>query len=371
MKILLDPQIFLWQKFGGVSQLYVELLKYAGKWKEPDIIWPLVYSENLHLKEAGLNPRNIFTGLHQFNFKGTGRMKAMLKAASVRKTKKLLSKGDFDVFFPTYYDPYFLNYLKQRPFVLVVHDMIHEIFPEYFRGDKTTVPNKKLLIEKADKIITNSFHTKRDILCFYPHIPENKIEPVHHAQSIEDPDKAEAVDLPEEFILFVGNREGYKNFTYLVESLAEILKERKTLYLVCAGGSIFSEEEKKTLKKLKIENKVIQKKFRDSELPSFYRAAKVFIFPSLYEGFGIPTLEAMKCGCPVILANSSCFPEIAADAAIYFDPGSSSSLIQALENILEDEDLRSKMIKRGYDRVKEFSWEKTAKGYFSVIKQMI
>ena len=122
------------------------------------------------------------------------------------------------------------------------------------------------------------------------------------------------------------------------------------------------------LEELNISKQIIQKDYKDSELASFYRAAKVFVFPSAYEGFGIPTLEAMKCGCPVILANSSCLPEVGGDAAMYFESGNRSSLADAIERVLNDELLRKELIKKGFRQVNEFSWEKTAEGYFNIIK---
>ena len=125
------------------------------------------------------------------------------------------------------------------------------------------------------------------------------------------------------------------------------------------------------LESLGISNKVIQKNYKDSELASFYKAAKVFVFPSAYEGFGIPTLEAMKCGCPVILADNSCLPEVGGDAVVYFESGNTSSLANAIDRMLKDEILRKEMIQKGFKQVNEFSWEKTAEGYFNIIKQFV
>jgi len=368
----MDPQIFLWQKYGGVSQLFVELLRYAREWNDPEITCPLTFTENIHLIEAGLAPKNVFSGLGRLNFRGTGRVKDFVKSLSIRKTKRLLKDQDFDIFFPSYYDTYFLDYLSSKPLVIVVHDMIHEIFPEYFLNDKTTVPNKKLLIERATRIITNSHCTKNDILRIYPDISEKKIVPVHHAQSIENPGMTtNQIDLPEKYILFVGNRSGYKNFNFMINALTPIFRTKEKLHLVCAGGGSFSAGEKQFISNLGIDKKIIQIDFEDKQLPGYYKNALVFIFPSLYEGFGIPTLEAMKCGCPVILANNSCFPEIAGDAAVYFDPYNSASLVEATTNILNDENLRNNFIEKGYERVSSFSWEKTAKGYFKAISEII
>ena len=368
MKVLLDPQIFLTQRFGGISRLFVEVWKSSVDNKEIDFECPLIYSENYHLTESGLEPKNLFTVLHNWHFKGIGRLKDILKASSIKKTKRKLSTGKFDVFLSTYYDPYFLDHLNGKPFILTVYDMIHELFPEHFTSDTRTISWKKLLIEKADKIVAISKQTKIDILKFYPAISPERIDVVYLSQTIMESGASIADQLPSNYILFVGNRGAYKNFKFFVEVAVPFLRSDSSLYIVCAGGGKLSGKEAEMLEELNISKQIIQKDYKDSELASFYRAAKVFVFPSAYEGFGIPTLEAMKCGCPVILANSSCLPEVGGDAAMYFESGNRSSLADAIERVLNDELLRKELIKKGFRQVNEFSWEKTAEGYFNIIK---
>lgn len=366
--ILLDPQIFLTQKFGGISRLFVELWKNYNKRTEINIDCPLLYSENYHLAESAIGPRNIFNFFHHLHFRGSGRIKDRLKTASINKTVKKLKNGEFDIFLSTYYDTYFLDHLGSKPFILTVYDMIHEVFPEYFVADKTTVRQKKLLIEKANKIIAISEQTKKDILKFYPYISPQKIAVIYLSQSIIDGGVTFVKELPDNYILFVGNRGAYKNFELFAETAVPFLKEDPSLYIVCAGGGKLLDKEIKMLHKLGIWEKVIQANYKDSELAAFYKAAKVFVFPSAYEGFGIPTLEAMKCGCPVILANSSSLPEVGGDAALYFESGNKSSLGDAIREILNNEKLRNELIRKGYLRANEFSWKKTAEKYFNVIK---
>ena len=368
MKVLLDPQIFLVQKFGGISRLFVEVWKGSVENKDIDFECPLLYSENYHLNESGLEPKNVFNVFHNLNFKGTGRIKDLLKSSSINKTKKKLKAQQFDVFLSTYYDTYFLEHLNKKPFILTVYDMIHEIFPEYFTSDTKTIPRKKILIENADKIIAISKQTKKDILKFYPTVSADKIDVVYLSQTIIENGTSIADQLPKNFILFVGNRGAYKNFKLFVETAVPFLKADPTLYIVCAGGGRLLEKEIEMLKELGINERITQKDYKDSELASFYKKAKFFVFPSAYEGFGIPTLEAMKCGCPVILADSSCLPEIGGGAAVYFESGNSSSLANAIDTMLKDQLLRKDLIEKGFRRVQEFSWEKTAEGYFNVIK---
>ena len=369
MKILLDPHIFLTQKFGGISRLFVEIWKSSIDNKEINFDCPLLYSENYHLNESGLEPKNIFNIFHKLNFRGTGRIKDQLKAYSINKARKKLNAGEFDIFLSTYYDPYFLDHIGKKPFILTVYDMIHEIFPEHFVSDTKTIPQKKMLIERADKIIAISKQTKEDILKFYPTVPPDKIDVVYLSQSIIESRALIADQLPINFILFVGNRGAYKNFKLFIETAVSFLKADPSLYIVCAGGGRLLEKESEMLKLLGIDERVIQKNYKDSELASFYKAAKVFVFPSAYEGFGIPTLEAMQCGCPVILADSSCLPEVGGDAVLYFETDNSSSLAHAIDKVFNNEPLKHQLVERGFKQVKNFSWQKTADGYFNVIKK--
>jgi len=350
--------------------LFVEVWKRSVDNKEIDFECPLIYSDNYHLNESGLEPKNIYTVLHDWLFRGIGRVKDVLKGRSINRTKKKLKGQQFDVFLSTYYDPYFLDHIGKKPFILTVYDMIHEIFPDHFVNDTKTVPQKKLLIEKADKIVAISKQTKKDILRFYPNVVPEKIEVVYLSQTIIDNVLPIAGGLPKNFILFVGNRGAYKNFRLFAETTAPFLQADPSLYIVCAGGGNLSDKEIKILEELGIAGKVIQRNYKDSELASFYKAAKVFVFPSAYEGFGIPTLEAMKCGCPVILANSSCLPEVGGDAALYFESDNKDSLANAITKVLSDEKLRKELIVKGYKQVNEFSWDKTAEGYFNVIKSI-
>ena len=368
MKVLLDPQIFLAQKFGGISRLFVEVWKRSLDTDEMHFECPITYSENYHLNESGLEPKNIFTVLHNWHFKGIGRVKDLLKANAVMRTKRKLKAQQFDVFLSTYYDPYFLDLVGKKPFILTVYDMIHEIFPGHFINDTNTISQKKVLIDRADKIIAISKQTKKDILKFYPHTSPEKVEVVYLSQTILNNVLPIPDELPMNYILFVGNRGAYKNFKLLAETAVPYLNHDPSLYIVCAGGGKFTDHEIKMLQDLGIRNQVIQRNYKDSELASFYKGAKIFVFPSAYEGFGIPTLEAMKSGCPVILANSSCLPEVGGNAALYFESDSKDSLATVIEKALNDEYLRKDLIAKGYEQVKKFSWDKTADGYFNVIK---
>jgi glycosyltransferase involved in cell wall biosynthesis len=363
MKILLDPQAYNMQTFGGISRYHTEVLVELQKNPDITIECPIVYSDNLHLKEYGLfdNFRNRMA--HNKMFPKFLRKKLIKKfrKKNIKLTKKALAKQDFDVFVSTYYDPYFLDYIGDKPFVLTLHDMIHDLFPQYFTRDKYTVSRKKLLLEKATRVIAVSENTKKDILEFYPHIDADKIDVVYLSQSIDTVSKVN-VGLPEKYILFVGNRTIYKNFNFFIEAVAPLLHADSNLFVVAAGGNGFEKDEAGLLQKLQISSQVIQQNFEDNELASYYSQAQCFAFPSEYEGFGIPVLEAMACGCPVVLAYHSSFPEVAGDAGVYFELHNGEDLKSKIQNLLEDQTLRQDYSRKGIERAAQFSWKQTAMG---------
>ncbi|WKL48285.1 glycosyltransferase family 1 protein [Flavobacterium pectinovorum] len=362
MKIILDSQAFNYQKYGGVSRYYTEIFSVLSLNPDVDVIIPWFYTKNIYYKESVLyNSRqkkhNFF--LELLSKLGISIRKKSKKLNYARTINEGLSESNFDLFIPTYYDPYFLNYTDNKPFVLTVYDMIHELFPQYFSDADKMATNKLLLIEKATKIIAVSQNTKNDILRLYPHIEEEKIEVVYHGTSINVNEDIR-VDLPSNYILFVGSRADYKNFIFLVNAIKELLKKNSNLYLVCAGGGNFNKAENDFIKEIGLENQIIQKDFEEEELGSFYKNAKCFVFPSLYEGFGIPVLESMACGCPVVLGNHSSFPEVAGNAGVYFDVNSKEDLKNKINDLLENDALRANFGVKGLEQSKKFNWENAA-----------
>ena len=237
--------------------------------------------------------------------------------------------------------------------------MIHEIFPENFSKKDRTRELKKELAFKAERIIAISESTKNDIIKFYPNLDPEKIDVVYHGNPFE---KAEltfsASEKKESYILFTGQRGGYKNFTLFVKAVAPLLK-KYNLKLKCTGRS-FCKEELEMFDALEISDRCECTFASDDELKKLYANALVFAFPSLYEGFGFPILEAFSCGCPIALSGASCFPEIAGDAAVYFDPNSETDIQNKIENIITSESARRELIKKGFERKKNFSWQKCA-----------
>jgi glycosyltransferase involved in cell wall biosynthesis len=376
MKVLYDHQIFSSFAFGGVSRIFIELMNAFSHDPEIDFKLSIQYSDNEYFKNSG---QNIHLRPYLKRISGGGRMALPARMAGniivnrinkYRKYKnrkyseKTISEGQFDVFHPTYFDPYFLYSLHNKPFVLTVYDLIYELFPEYYPRSRKFLAGKSLLIQKAAKIIAISESTKTDLMKYYE-LPREKIKVVYLANSLKNetslPLKSISdLKLPEHYLLYVGNREMYKNFLFFIESIVPLLTEDKTLFVLCAGGKDFSQTEKRFFRTWDVERKLQYSPVNDALLTTLYENALAFVFPSLYEGFGIPILEAFACNCPVLISNTSSLPEIAGGACLSFDPKDKTSILDAVKQILSNESLRIELRKKGKERVKFFSWEHTA-----------
>lgn len=371
MRLLISPQIFDEQKFGGISRYYTEIFTVLAKENQTEIIFPIHFTNNIHFKESGLyKTKNIYFLFYTFlNIIGIS-VRKKTKRLNNKFLHNILKDDNFDLFIPTYYSLDFLSYINSKPYVLTVYDMIHELFPESVINGKEIVRNKLVLIENASKIIAVSQNTKRDIIRLYPHIEESKIEVIYHGNSIKIDPKVE-IDLPENYILFVGVRQHYKNFIFLIESIFTLFEKNPDLVLICAGGGKFSKEEKKMITSLGLENRIIQRYFKDNELGTYYNKAKCFVFPSEYEGFGIPVLESLACNCPVVLPYNSSFPEVAGDAGVFYELNNGKDLLEKISNLIQDEKLRMKHIQLGREQVGKFSWDEAAKKCLELYKDAI
>lgn len=345
MKILYDHQMFTMQQIGGISRYFADLLIHLPEGFEFEL--PIKYSENRYLKELNLYQ------LKKFSFTSNFRIKRRIYYfLNELMTNKVIKRNGFDVFHPSYYDPYFLKEIK-KPFVITVHDMIHEKFPDAVNRFDNTAVNKKKVVERASHIIAISEFTKKD-LTYYLNVDPDKISVVHHGFfDFPTPDK----QLYKNYILYVGERNKYKNFRRFISAVSSLLVKDKELKVVCTGKP-FNIEELQFLQDLKICQQVFQMTASDAQIASLYQHALVFVFPSLYEGFGMPTIEAFNYGCPVCLSNASCFPEVAGNAAVYFDPMDEESIQEAVEKVVYDKQLSDSLISAGKERLKkEFSFQ--------------
>lgn len=369
MKIIIEPQMFLNQEFGGITRYYSEIYKRIKDKKECSVEIPLIQSENLHLNEYFITkiPKILKFLIKNNIFRR--KVKRYLKRKNIIYIKSKLQENNYDLVIPTYYSPYFLDFIGNKPFVLTIYDMIHELFPHYFEGDNTA-ENKRKLAYKATKIIAVSQNTKKDILKFYPDLDSSKIEVIYHGFSSSKRFE-NTLKLPKKYILFVGNRDNYKNFNFFINAVAAILNNDKSLFVFLAGGNKLKEKELNIIERLNIKSQVIQYNFKENELNSIYQNAVCFVFPSEYEGFGIPVLEAMSNGCPIILPYYSSFPEVAGNAGVFYEINNHNQMIEKINLLLNDSLIRDKYIKLGYENVKRFSWDEAAKQCFEVYDKAI
>ncbi len=357
-KVLFDDQIFTGQKIGGISRYFSQLFKEFETNDSIDYKLPLIYSENIYLK--GLKKVKNYGFLEGKKFKGRDRLLNFFQKISRQSSKICLTSGNFDIFHPTDYNPYFLDYLNNKPFVITIHDMIHEIYAgEFFNVNDTYISRKRLLAEKASKIITVSQNTKNDIIKFYG-IDENKITVIYHANSL-NVNLCDPIPVPEKFLLFIGSRGRYKNFNFFIKSISSLFQEDKDLYLICVGGADFTSEEILIFDKFGIKNRILHYFVNDSQLVYLYKKTIAFVFPSLYEGFGLPILEAFACGCPVIASNCEVFKEIGHDSVMYFDGRESDSIFQVVSQVIENKNLRVHLASNGIVHAKKFSWVEAAR----------
>lgn len=279
-------------------------------------------------------------------------------------------------FSPSHYSPRF----SPVKTAISIMDLSYIKFPELFNKDDLYQLNNwtKYSAQKASKIFTISNASRDDILkeykvrkenvvVTYPGVKELKAENLK-LKSMDELKKKYGIS--SSYILFVGTLQPRKNIVRLIEALAK-LKE-KDISLVVVGKKGWQYEEILAApSRVGVSERVKFLDFvSDEDLPPLYKNAVCYALPSLYEGFGLPVLEAMKFGCPVVTSNVSSLPEAGGDAALYFNPEDVDDIVKSLESIIQSSELRDKLIKKGYEQVKKFSWEKTAKETLKVLEAL-
>lgn len=366
MRVLFDSEIFERQRAGGISRYFVELIGALRSERLARVVLPFLFTENIHLAEKwyrfGKVPLpNRLVRRHKDWY---------LHRVNSALTQRALSRGRPDIFHKTYYDMTLLKNFDGR-LVVTVYDMIPELLPEHFPNSTTVHPHKREQCERADAVLCISGQTRADLMRLFG-VAAEKITVTHlgikpHWGSR----KCVVADLPAQYVLFVGDRRGYKNFRQVTDAIGRLARRFPDLHLVCVGGAPFTPAESEHFVQSNLSPRVHWRRLSDPELAYCYSKAALFVFPSLYEGFGLPTLEAFACSCPVILSNRSCFPEIGEDAVRYFDPDTPGFLEDEIERLLNDDDERQKLITRGTSRLRCFSWQKTAEQTAEVYRRLV
>lgn len=352
MKVLYDHQMFSLQKYGGITKYFCELIK---NYPEGHSYYlSLLFSDNQHLKDDSAFFRKFYLPVPSRE----SRLKHIVRDNSYsinnQYSRYCLKHKDYDLFHPTYFDPYFLG-LTKKPYVITVHDLIAFKFEEVYRKDYQ-MSRMTTLVNKAARVISVSENTKNDIVTILKIDPE-KIDVVHHGFNRAAP--SESRNAHGRYLLYVGTRKAYKNFSRLAHSFSRLIEKDDDLRLICVGAP-FSAEELAELKKLKIENRTIAMGVSENQLNNLYSNALAFVYPTLYEGFGMPVLEAFANDCPVCLSNTSSLPEVAGSGGVYFDPTDIDSITSSISKVIYDTRYAGEMIREGNKRLNQFSWVKCA-----------
>jgi len=385
MKIGVDIRVLMDENYSGISQYTANLLAEIKKQNEassnPDE-YKLFYNylHNLEKKFSVWQspsfsiartrwPNKIFNYLFEKTF-----------------ARPLLDKvlGGVDVFWSPHFNFSSFSKSKNLKKIITVHDLSFLRYPEFFSRRKNLwhqALNVKKILKEADKIIAVSNNTKYDLIELL-NIPADKIRVIYSGNNlikreISESEKNELLGrfkLSGHFILYLGNIEPRKNIKGLIESYNNLRRKNPELVdlkLVLAGAKAWKNEAIFNIYNCSPYKNDINflGYISKSDKEVLYSLASVFVYPSYYEGFGFPVLEAMAYGCPVICSNVSSLPEVVADAALTINPYNKEEIEEALRQILSDEKLRQIYIEKGYARGKLFTWEKTAKEYIEEFKK--
>lgn len=378
MKILYDYQAFDIQRSGGVSNVFSLLVDEVKKREQVSV--GIASTTNLYMLAQGY-PSEEQT-LRRLVDAGKLDQATINDGIDWKKVNRIYSKnaikrGDYDVFHPTHYDPYFLEYGMNKPYVVTVHDLAFERLKDYIQFNENMCfkdfDNRRDIMAAANKVVAISEATKRDIMDIYK-VPEAKIDVVYNAYR-ELPENYEynnPFNFP--YILYVGTRQGplnYKCFIPFFNQIVPFMKEHKDFKLICTGQK-FTKFELDMFRQYGLEDRVENHYLNEDGLNNLYHHAFCFVFPSEFEGFGLPILEAYKNDCPTLLNNIPVFREVAGDDGLYFDITDGKSLNANLEGLfsLSDDD-RKDIIWKQRQRLPLFTADKMAEGYINVYKSVL
>ncbi len=360
MKVLYDHQMFMIQNRGGISRYFAELARGMGgiAGVEPVIFGGLPCRGGLLHEEAATLAARIHAVFVPSIPRTTDFRRSM---ASV--VFPLVARIEApDVFHPTFYDSNVSMLPRRTTLVSTVHDMIHEKFADQ-PGRQTLTARKRTMVEASRRIICVSRRTAEDLQEFFG-VDSERIDIVHHATRIHEnaPTNWKA-ERP--FLLYVGQRRGYKNFATLRQAYETDPRLHSGHDLICFGGEPLPDSERVS------KGRILKMGGSDSVLADAYRQASVFVYPSLYEGFGLPLLEAMALGCPVVTTTGGSIPEVAAEGAAYFEGDSADSLAETVAGLLQDESRRAELVRSGSARASLFSWDRCVQETLSTYRRAV
>jgi glycosyltransferase involved in cell wall biosynthesis len=365
MRIAYDQQVFEMQRHGGISRYFVELVRNLGQRDGigPTVIAPVYINQYLLRSGVQERVRGVF---FPFRFRGEARVARALNKALL----PLYWAGrNFDIVHETYYSQVCRG--RGRIRVVTIYDMIHELFPQDFPDSAHVSAAKQAAVRRADHIVCISETTRQDAIRLLGIAPESS-SVIYLGCSLDTPAAPPAPEeTPPPCILYVGVRSGYKNFLVLLEAFAAAKSLPRTVDLVAFGGRPFSAEERRRIEELGVAGRVRQMSGSDRLLDAHYRAALAFVYPSRYEGFGIPPLEAMAVGCPVACSDAGSIREVVGDAGAYFEPDDVQGLRAILERLAEDRTYAAELRAKGFAQIQKYSWVRCAEETLRLYERLL
>jgi glycosyltransferase involved in cell wall biosynthesis len=364
MNILYDHQVFSLAHFGGIGRYFVELVSHISGFPDVQarILAPINRSPCLSVQHK----RAPHIGLDLARIPG-------LPDRVIRPVNRFLARGytrlvTADIVHETGYWPGSIA-PKSAKIVATVHDSIPERLPHLFPNLRVEHQLRQDAIDRAHHVICVSQSTRNDLLEFFKVDPA-RVSVILLGSSICLPAEG-PINLGKPYLLHVGARYSYKNFDGLIGGFAKAGLQH-THKLVSFSSKPWSDLELQKMKEARVPlEAMVQTSGDDALLARFYAGADALVFPSMYEGFGIPLLEAMRCGCPIATSNISSMPEVAGDAAVYFEPHDTDSIAQTLVDIVSSAALRKRLTANGLLRAKQFSWERCAEQTYTAYKHVL
>ncbi len=356
-RVIFGPEIWSLQSEGGISRYFQQLIRGLAQSGISGQI----------LTNSSSNSRLETIDVENFQFRRLENSKHFYGEIS----KILEDEIGGNVYHPTYYSKDLVKVRAPRTkVVLTVFDMISELFPDRKPRFRKVVDEKRISVDKADHVLSISEQTKKDLIRIYE-VPEEKISVTYlgsnlHLLPIVESNYAMGKD----FILYVGKRGGYKNFSNFAKAFSHSKILMTNFRIIAVGGGNFSTDELSEFQKLGIADKVTHVNANDYELAMLYRKAACLVYPSIYEGFGLPPIEAMSLNCLVIASAGGSIPEICKNAAEYFEPRNIDSIENAVTGALQDEQRANQMREQGLLIAKSFTWDRTVLDTVKIYKRI-
>lgn len=364
MRVAFDYQIFALQNYGGISRYFcriAEQMAQAGT--DVGVFSPLYRNAYLNDLSEGIVHGRWIEKYPPY----TARLMLGYNRLQGRAS---MSRWRPQVVHETYYARS-STAPKGCPTVLTVYDMIHELYPESFSSEDKTSQLKRRAVERADHVICISESTRQDLMRLFA-VPESKLSVVHLGfEQFKPVVVKQQARMPRPYLLYVGARFAYKNFAGLLRAVASSTRLKSDFDIVAFGGGAFSASEQELVQRLGFAaGQVRQMGGDDALLGELYEGAQAFVYPSIYEGFGLPPLEAMAHSCPVISSGTSSMPEIIGNAGVFFDPVNDDEMAGAIERVVYSDSEVARLVALGHERLNQFSWQRCSLETLSIYNSL-